>query len=94
MEAFELQCDINSAVFLKYLPKIARQWKLPYGTVSEKQAIFNFVLEMASFRQHLSHPKLANWFAWNKSAHEQIPEFYAAKMVKESQLPDQTDPVA
>ena len=94
MEVFELQCDISSPSFLKHLPKIARQWRMPYGTASEKQAIFDRVLEMESFRKHLSHPKVANWFAWNKSASEQIPEFYAAKMVKESQLPAQADPVA
>ena len=35
-------------------------------------------------KQHQDNP--VNWFAWNKSAHEQIPEFYATKMVFESQL--------
>ena len=86
IKIFEQTCDINSDVFEKYLPKIAPSWGMPYSTVPEKQAVFNKVLEMASFNKHLSHPKLANWFAWNKSAKEQIPEFFAAKMVFESQV--------
>ena len=92
MELFEEQCNISSPVFLKYLPKIARAWNMPYGTREEKAAIFNRVLEMPSFNEHLSHPKLANWFSWNKSAHQQLPEFHAGKMVYESQLLQDTDP--
>jgi len=92
METFEVMCDIFSPVFLKYLPKMAAQWKLPYGTTEEKQTIFDRALDMKSFRAHLSHPKVANWFAWNNSAYEQMDEFWASKMVKESQLPAQDDP--
>lgn len=94
IEVFEVQCDIHSAVFRKYLPKIGKAWNMPYGTVTEKQAVFDAVLEMDGFRAHGSHPKLANWFAWNKSANEQMPEFHAGKMVMESQLIGETDPVA
>jgi hypothetical protein len=92
MELFEATHDISSPVFLKYLPKMARAWNMPYGTEGEKQAIFNAVLELPSFSRHMSHPKLANWMAWNKCAHEQIPEFHAGKMVYESQLLHDTDP--
>ena len=48
---------------------------------------------MDSFINKMSQPKQANWFAWNKAAHEQIPEFWATKMVLESQLED-VDPDA
>ena len=65
---------------------------MPYGTASEKQAIFDRVLEVEAFRKHGSHPKLANWFAWNQCAHEQIPDFFAIKMVFEANLSDQADP--
>jgi hypothetical protein len=78
---FEQQCDITSDVFLKYLPLIARQWKMPFGTDEEKQTIFNRCLQLPSFSKHGSHPKLANWFAWNKAAHDQLPEFFAGKMI-------------
>ena len=34
----------------------------------------------------MSHPKLSNWFAWNKCASEQLGEFFAGRMVYESQM--------
>ena len=93
LELFKQKCDINSDVFEKYLPKIARAWRLPYTTTEEKQLIFDNVLEIFSFTHHGSHPKLANWFAWNSSAEKQIKEFWAAKMIFESQVEDE-DPDA
>ena len=92
LDVFKMKCDIHSGVFKKYVSKIGHAWNLPFGTDDEKTAIFERVVELDSFRKHGSHPKLANWFAWNKSAHDQIPEFWAAKMVFESQLIDETDP--
>ena len=92
MELFEATHSISSPVFLKYLSKIGMAWNMPYGTPEERQAIFNRVLELPSFKKHMAHPKLANWFAWNKCAHEQIPEFHAGKCVYESQLTHDTDP--
>ena len=80
-DLFELQCDINSPVFKKYLPKLAKAWKMPYSTDSEKQSIFDRVLDVEAFRKHGSHPKLANWFAWNQASHDQTPDSYAVKMV-------------
>ena len=65
---------------------------MPCSTSAEKQTIFDRVLQMPSFSKHLSHPKLANWFAWNKSACEQIGEFHAGKMVYESQLINDANP--
>ena len=55
--------------------------------------IYDKVLQMDWFTHKMSQPKQANWFAWNKAAHEQIPEFWATKMVLESQLED-VDPDA
>ena len=92
MNVFANTVDKDSPVFLKHLSSIAKAWTMPSDTPSERQAIFDKVLQMGSFRNHLSHPKLANWFAWNASAYQQMPEFFAAKMVYESQLHDQTDP--
>ena len=87
-------CDTYHAVFQKYLPKLGKMWNMPYTTVEEQQAILDAVYELPSFCQHLNHPKLANWFAWNKSANEQIGEFHAAKMVYEVMFDDQADPDA
>ena len=92
MEVFKLKCDIYTTVFLKYLAKLARAWRMPYGTVVEKEAILDRVFDVEAFRRHGSHPKLANWFSWNKSAHEQIPEFFAIKLGFEFSFIDQRDP--
>jgi len=55
-------------------------------TVCQKQAILDHVCTTKSFVQHLKHPKLQNWFAWNACAHEQQDEFFATKLIFESQL--------
>ena len=94
MHLFSITEDIFSPVFLKFLVQIGKAWNMPCDTEAEKKEIFNKVLEMPSFTKHLSHPKLSNWFAWNASAWEQMPEFHASKMVYESQLEKQSDPDA
>ena len=64
---------------------------MPCDSREEIKAIFDNVLQMDSFKNKMSQPKQANWFAWNKAAHEQIPEFWGTKMALESQL-DDVDP--
>jgi hypothetical protein len=92
LDVFRLSVDIGSPVFKKYLARIAKGWKMPCDTKEEKEEILKKCLEMKSFIQHMGHPKLQNWFAWNNSAYEQMPEFWATKMVFESQLPRQSEP--
>jgi hypothetical protein len=91
LELFSRTQDVNSPVFRKYLHRIAKDWKLPCDSEENVQAIYDNVLQMDSFTNKMSQPKQANWFAWNKAAHEQIPEFWPTKMVLESQL-DDVDP--
>ena len=91
LTVFSQTSDIDSPVFRKYLHRIAKEWKMPCDSKTEIQAIFDNVLQMDSFNNKMSQPKQANWFAWNKAAHEQIPEFWGTKMVLESQL-DDVDP--
>ena len=79
---------------MNILPKIAKARGKPWSTTGDRQEIFKEVLAMQSFRKHLSHPKLSNWFAWNKAVKEQIREFHAGKMIYESQLTTETDPDA
>ena len=86
MHIFSTTETITSTTFVKHLPQIAKDWGMPHSTETEKQAIFEKVVQLASFRLHLSHPKLANWFSWNMCAKQQLPEFYATKMIFESQL--------
>ncbi len=64
-------------------------------TEAQRQEIFNAVCSMQSFRRHMSHPKLQNWFAWNGCSHEQQPEFYGSKLIFESVLDkESSDPQA
>ena len=66
---------------------------MPYNTPEEKEEILNRVLESPSFSRHMSHPKLSNWFAWNKCASEQLGEFFAGRMVYEFMFSGEvTDP--
>lgn len=88
LDLFSITHDTSSDVFRKYLPAIAREWNLPYDTQEDLDIIFERVLGMRSFTHKGSQPKQANWFAWNSAAHAQIPEFWSAKMVLESQLDD------
>ena len=86
MEHFAQNYDAQSIVFLKHLPKLSENWGMPCDTPQERDLIFQRVLESPSFNRHMSHPKLSNWFAWNKCVDDQLGEFYAGRMVYESQL--------
>ena len=86
MQHFSLHYNVDSPLFLKHLPKLADEWNMPCHTREERQEIFDRVLESPSFNRHMSHPKLSNWFAWNKCASEQLDEFFAGRMVYESQV--------
>ncbi|CAK0831248.1 unnamed protein product, partial [Prorocentrum cordatum] len=93
MDSLFMVCKMWSAYLYgmdnrKYLHHIAKYGNMPCDSIAETQAIFDNVLQMESFKNKMSQPKQANWFAWNKAAHEQIPEFWATKMVLESQLDD------
>ena len=86
MKHFSLHYNVESSLFLKHLPKLADDWDMPCNTRQERKEIFERVLDSPSFNRHMSHPKLSNWFAWNKCAYEQLGEFFAGRMVYESQV--------
>ena len=56
-------------------------------TESQREAILDEVCRMESFYRHMSHPKLQNWFAWNRCCYEQGREFWGTKLVLEATLP-------
>ena len=58
-------------------------------TEAHREEILARVCSMQSFVRHMSHPKLQNWFAWNKVSYQQQGEFWGAKLVFESQLEDE-----
>ena len=59
-------------------------------TATQRQEIFDLVCSMESFRRHMSHPKLQNWFAWNGCSNEQQSEFYGSRLIFESQLGEES----
>ena len=59
-------------------------------TEAQRQEIFDTVCTMESFSKHMSHPKLQNWFAWNRCSYDQQGEFWGTKLVFESQLDTDT----
>jgi len=84
--------NIDSAVFKKYVARIAKAWGKPCDTREEQQRIFDDVAVMKSFHSKGGQPKLSNWFSWNSKAHEEIKDFWPTKMVFESVLASQPDP--
>ena len=92
LNRFRISESITSAIFLKYLCRMSKDWHMPCETDREKRAIFARVLEMKSFLQKGSQPKVSNWFSWNKQAYEQMPEFWPTRMVLEADLDDEPDP--
>ena len=89
---FQICENIDSPLFLKYMDRVSKAFDMPCETRQERQALFNEVLQMKSFVQKGGQHKASNWFSWNKSAEEQMCEFFGSKMVFEAQMPDEPDP--
>ena len=85
LDAFLKCCSYTDEIFyFKYGPKMAACWQMDFDTEAAKQRVFDEMpLRLLSFRRSLETPKLSRWCSWNKAAHEQLPEFFAAKMVYE-----------
>ena len=78
--------------FTKYGPLIARDIGFPWGTYSQKLAVWDYLATLASCNQALEFPKLGRWFSWNGAAHVQIQEFHSVKMLFEWHLQDEGVP--
>ena len=92
LECFIEKRDIHSRIFRKYLARLSKQWGMPMETEEQQQLIFNRVCSMPSFEKHMAHPKLQNWFAWNRCCYDQLEEYYGSKCVFESELGPDKDP--
>ena len=65
---------------------------LSFETVADQEHVFDNLPAIAnSFVNVLSMSKLGRWFSWQDCAHEQLPEFFASKMLLEDHVED-TDP--
>ena len=80
-------CFPEDNVFrVKYGPRIAATARppKPFDTSEAQHKLFcTLSLILKSWVQHLETPKLGRWFSWNQSADQQLPEFWASKMVLE-----------
>ena len=48
LRIFDVTTNVQSAIFQKYLPRIAEELRKPYTTLEEQQAIYNYVCELPS----------------------------------------------
>ena len=68
----------------KYGPLMAQQWNMDFDTDEAKELVWKKIpIKLVSFIKALNCPKMGRWCSWNQSAKEQIPEFYAQKMIYE-----------
>ena len=59
--------------------------RLSLDTEADQQEVFDNLPAIArSFVNVLSMSKLGRWFSWEDCAQEQLPDFYAAKMLLEA----------
>ena len=79
---------------------------MPFSTDIEKQAVFDAMVDLRSvgpeddlpyctawsFNQAVSLPNTGSWFAWNRSARNQLPQFFATKALEEFYLDSPEDP--
>ena len=72
--------------FAKYRWLIARDFSMPFDTVENQLEVWKQVATLPSCTQSLETPKLGRWFSWNGSAHDQMKEFHAMKMLLEFHL--------
>ena len=68
------------------MPRLSKEWGMPANTDAEMQAIMDRVAELPTFRGRPTRSKLGRWFSWNQSAKENLPDYFAAKMVIEDYL--------
>ena len=83
----------DSAIFRKYVDRMARDVGMPCGTPEEREQVFQQLGHIVgSFVRSQEMSKLGRWFSWNGCAHEQLPEYWACKMLYEHHLGAEQDP--
>ncbi len=79
----------SGQLFQKYVHLIADALGQPARTREEQEALFENVGLLKGFHQKMGLPKLMRWMSWNEQCEEQLPEFWAFRMVLEKH--NQTD---
>ena len=79
-------CD-NAGFQIDHALKMGQN--LSFDTIADQQQLFDNLPAIArSFVNVLSMSKLGRWFSWQDCAHEQLPEFFASKMLLEDHVVD------
>ena len=63
----------DGALFRKHGHKIAADFKMPFETDEERQAVWNRVGTLPTFREAGEAPKMGRWFSWNSVAKVGVP---------------------
>ena len=106
LDTFLQREHYNGALFSKYRENIAVAAGVPCSTAEDRQALFWSLsdfrsadlgkelprVEQWSFKNTPVLPKGGSWFSWNAAAKTQLPEFWPAKMLYESDLREAKDP--
>ncbi len=85
--------DAGSLAFRKYGERIAKDAGMSFDSDHDREHVFENLSRIAgSFSQCKELSKLGRWFSWNACAKEQLPEFWACKMLYENHTKSTCDP--
>ena len=86
LNIFQSRHTIDSAIFQKHMPRIAREFGMPCVTRHEQQLIFDCVCQLPSFLSRDVVSKMGRWFSWNEACHAKLRDFTATKMLLEDYI--------
>ncbi len=93
LDAFLAEQSTDGAPWHKYGERIAHDAGLPWDTEEDRQRVWASLPDIAgSFCQAREICKLGRWFSWNDCAKQQLPEYWAGKMIYEWFLATTQDP--
>ena len=87
LNTFMALASAQSNVFRKYAPAIAHDFGMCLDSEEDYIDLFDAVPFMAkSFTRTMDVAKMGRWFSWNSCGHQQLQEFWVAKMIYEFDL--------
>ena len=75
-------CDndrVRNRQSFRNMSRIGKDFNMDYGTAAEKNAIWEPLVEMATWTRKGGFPKALRWFSWQ----DFLPDFWASRMVLE-----------
>ena len=65
------------------MSRIAKDFNMDCGTAAEQNAIWESLVEMATWTRKGGFPKASRWFSWHECCEDFLPDFWASRMVLE-----------